>query len=119
MTCILDMDQAIAQVTERLGGLFNNVSEEDQKALNKIDQVWVKAVGEIGDGELKQETCEKISALMIGAEGRAKLLITGPGESLNMYEGLKRIHDEMQLIANQFGANEGQKECCPFCEEDC
>jgi len=116
MTCIQTLDQGIAEVTERLGGLFNNVSEEDQKALNKIDSVWVKAVGEIGDGELKQQTCEKMAALMAGAEGRAKLLITGPGEALNMYEGLKRIHDTMGTIADHFGANEGNKDCCPFCE---
>jgi len=116
MTCIQNLDQGIAEVTERLGGLFNNVSEEDQKALNKIDSTWIKAVGEINGNGLKQKTCEKMAALMKASEDSAKARITGTGQALNMYEGLKRIHDTMGIIAAHFGANEGNKDCCPYCE---
>jgi len=119
MTCLQTQDEAIVEVTERLEGLFNNVSPEVQKALQHINQVWEKAVKEISDGgKLKQKTCERMSELMLSTERSAKDNVEAGVDvhlSLNAYDGLRLIHQTMSLIGKAHGANEGEKDCCPFC----
>lgn len=111
------LGEAIDMVTSRLAGLEPNVNDDDQKALRKITHLWEKGVREISDGGLTLESCMKMSALLISAENAAKTRIIAGGTKadLNMFEGLKRIHDTMQLISNQQGVNEGNKDCCPYC----
>lgn len=114
---VLNLEDAIAQVTEWLAGLYLSISEDDQKALNKIIHTWEKVVDELrGDG-LTMNTCVKGAALMVAAENNAKarVLDGGNAQDLNMFYGLKGIHVIMGMISKQQGINEGGKDCCPYC----
>jgi len=118
MTCIATLDGTIDIVTDWIGFLTGNVSSGDAEDLKEIKRVWDKAVKEISDGgDLKQMTCTRMSVLMLAAEAdsKSRVLDGGTEQDLWMYEGLKRIHDKMTIIATHFGANEGNKPCCPLC----
>jgi len=114
---VLTLAAAIAEVSERLPALALSVGEEDQKAIRKITQVWDRAVHEIGSGGLTLPTCKRGMTLLIAVEedSMARVLAGGTKQDLNMFYGIKMIHQTMGRISKQQGINEGGKDCCPYC----
>lgn len=121
--CLQSQDEAFKEVTERLANLKNSVTDEVQKAIHHIEQVFDKAILEIvaGDG-LTMKTCQRMSELMIATETAAQENIESGVEvhkSINALLGLRLIHQTMSLISKHQGINEGDKPCCPFCVDPC
>jgi len=127
MGCLQTQEEAITEVSERLGNLGNSVTPSIQRALKHIVDIWEKGVKEIEGGgglpgSLNTNTCKRMSENMLAAEMSATMTIEAGEEvhnSINALVGLRLIHQTMSLISKFQGINEGDKDCCPFCVFPC
>ena len=117
--CVANTTGTIAVIRVWIKGLYQNIHISVRDDLKRIEELFKTGVKEILSEEgLSQETCLAMSALLQGQEEYAfgKIQEDPQKEWIYYYEGLKRIHDKMTLLIPE-GMNEGQKPCCPFCDD--